>query len=213
MFILSDSPPDRDLEWTESGLDGAWRFINRLYRMVADNKDAILVSSVGDASDAAKKLQQKAHQTIDAVAKDIEAFHMNKAVARLRELANMIEAFKPEAGDSGIFREAVEFMLQGLDPMIPHVTEELWAELGHKDMLINTPWPKVFEAFLKEDSVTIAVQINGKLKATITLPVNADQKQAEQIALSEGSVVRALEGKTVRKVIVVPNKIVNVVAG
>lgn len=213
LFILSDSPPDRDLEWTESGLDGAWRFINRLYRMVVDNKDTLLAPPNGTPSEAAKKLQQKAHQTLDAVAKDIEAFHMNKAVARLRELANMIEVFKPEAGDSGIFREAIEFMLQGLNPMIPHVTEELWAELGHQEMLVRSAWPKVNADFLKEDSVTIAVQINGKLKATITLPINADQKQAEQIALSEGSVVRALEGKTVRKVIVVPNKIVNVVAG
>ena len=213
MFILSDSPPDRDLEWTESGLDGAWRFLNRLHRMVVDNLDALNAKAVGEPSDAAKKLQQKAHQTIHAVARDIEAFHMNKAVARLRELANMIEAFKPESGDAGIFREAVEFMLQGLNPMIPHITEELWAELGHQTMLVKSAWPKVNLDFLKEDTVTIAVQINGKLKATITLPANADQKQAEETALAEDNVVRALEGKTVRKVIVVPNKIVNVVAG
>jgi len=138
---------------------------------------------------------------------------MNKAVAGLREFVNMIEAFKPEAGDIAIYREAVEYALCGLNPMIPHITEELWAELGHSTLLVQTPWPVVNPDFLVEDSVVIAVQINGKLKATITMPVNTSQADAEKLAMSEGSVVRALEGKTIRKVIVVPNKIVNVVAG
>lgn len=213
LFILSDSPPDRDLEWTESGLDGAWRFINRLHRLVMDNRDTLLYPPSGDASDAAQKLQQKAHQTIAKVTEDIEAFHMNKAVARLRELVNAIEAFKPEAGDNTLYREAMEFALRGLNPMIPHVTEELWGILGHDAMLVDTPWPAVNKALLVEDSVTIAVQINGKLKATITLPINAPQKLAEDTAMAEANVQRALEGKSVRKVIIVPNKIVNVVAG
>lgn len=213
LFILSDSPPDRDLEWTESGLDGAWRFVNRLYRLVTENKDSILKAPVGESSESAKKLQQKAHQTLAKVSEDIEAFHMNKAVARLRELTNMIEAFKPEAGDTGLYREAVEYAIRGLNPMIPHITEELWAELGHNTLLVHTSWPVVNPDFLKEDSVTIGVQINGKLRATITLPMDAPQSEAEKIALAEDNVIRALEGKTVRKVIVVPNKIVNVVAG
>lgn len=213
LFILSDSPPDRDLEWSEAGLEGAWRFINRLYRLVADNKSSWSVAASGSPSDAALKLQQKAHQTISKVGQNIEAFHMNKAVAGLRELVNMIEAFKPEAGDTAIYREAIEFALQGLNPMIPHITEELWAELGHKYVLVQTPWPKINPDFLVEDSVTIAVQINGKLKATIQMPVNTPQAETEKIAMNDAGVIRALEGKTVRKVIVVPNKIVNVVAG
>lgn len=213
LFILSDSPPDRDLEWTESGLDGAWRFINRLYRLVTENKASILQAANGAPSDAALKLQQKAHQTIAKVSADIEAFHMNKSVARLRELVNMIEAFKPEAADTAVYREAIEFALRGLNPMIPHITEELWAELGQATSLAQMAWPVVNPDFLKEDSVTIAVQINGKLKATITMPIDTPQAEAEKLALADGSVVRALEGKSVRKVIVVPNKIVNVVAG
>lgn len=217
MFILSDSPPDRDLEWTESGLDGAWRFINRLHRLVVDNKEMLLKSPVGEASDAAQKLQQKAHQTIAKVAEDIEAFHMNKAVARLRELTNMIESLKIGAGDTAIVREAVEYALRGLNPMIPHITEELYeilgSELGNTSHLVDAPWPQINPAFLVEDSVVVAIQINGKLKTTITLPVNTSQAETEKIAMNDSKVMTALEGKTIRKVVVVPNKIVNVVAG
>jgi len=213
LFILSDSPPDRDLEWTESGLEGAWRFINRLHRLVTDYKSATYDVIPGFPSNDVKKLQQKAHQTIFKVGQNIEAFHMNKAVAVLRELVNTIENFKPDAADRNIYEETIAFALQGLNPMIPHITEELWQELGHTALLAQSPWPTINPEFLKDDTVTIAVQINGKLKATITLPVDTDQKSAESAALSEESVVRALEGKAVRKVIVVPNRIVNVVAG
>ncbi len=213
MFILSDSPPDRDLEWTEAGLGGAWRFINRVHSFILDSKPAILIPPQGDPTDAAKQLQRMAHQTIDAVSQSIEAFHMNKAVAKLRELYNAIEVFKPESGDSGLYKEAIEYLLQGLNPMAPHLTEELWSELGHSEMLVKTCWPKVNPDFLVADTVTIAIQINGKLKATIQLPADAAKEEAEKAALSEEVVANALEGKTIRKVIVVPNRIVNVVAG
>ncbi|MCB1557508.1 MAG: leucine--tRNA ligase [Alphaproteobacteria bacterium] len=213
MFILSDSPPDRDLEWTEAGLGGSWRFINRLHSFILDAKDTILTAPQGTPSEAALQLQKMAHQAIHAVGQSIEAFHMNKAVAKLRELYNAIEAFKPEAGDTGIYKEAVEYMIRGLNPMAPHLTEELWSELGHKEMLVRTAWPTVNPEFLVADSVTIAIQINGKLKATIQLPTDTAKEEAEKAALSEESVANALEGKTIRKVIVVPNRIVNVVAG
>lgn len=213
MFILSDSPPDRDLEWTESGLDGAWRFINRLHRLVTDHKNTLLMAPVGTPSDAAQKLQQKAHQTVAKVAEDIEAFHMNKAVARLRELINMIEGFKSEPGDTALYREALEYALRGLNPMIPHITEELWSELGHTTLLVKTPWPTINPAYLVEDTVVVAIQINGKLKTTMTMPLNTPPAETERIAMNDARVISALEGKSVRKVIVVPNKIVNVVAG
>jgi leucyl-tRNA synthetase len=213
LFILSDSPPDRDLEWTESGLDGAWRFINRLHRLVTDNASLLQQSPIGAPTDAAQKLQQRAHQTLAKVGQDIEAFHMNKAVARLRELTNAIEDHKIQAGDTALMLEAIEFALCGLNPMIPHITEELWAALGHKTMLVNTPWPKINPEFLKEDSVVVAIQINGKLKTTITMPIDTPQAETEKIAMNDARVISALEGKTIRKVVVVPNKIVNVVAG
>ncbi len=217
LFILSDSPPDRDMEWSVSGLEGAWRFINRLWRNLQEMKNHLPAPGTAkpaEFSENAVKLLQKAHQTIAAVSGDIEAFHMNKSVARLRELTNAIEDFKPEAeSDKWALRQSVEFLLQALNPMIPHLTEELWADIGHTTHLVQTPWPQVDEKYLINDTVTIAVQINGKLKATITMPRDTDQKAAETVAMNHDDVKRALEGKAVRKVIVVPNRIVNVVAG
>lgn len=217
LFILSDSPPDRDMEWSTSGLEGAWRYINRIYKLFTENADKLVAAGTKkpDAfSDEATKLLQKAHQTVAAVANDIEAFHMNKAVARLRELSNTVEDFKPQdAADKWALRQSLEFLLQGLNPMIPHLTEELWALMGNKTMLVETPWPATDEKYLVNDTVTIAVQINGKLRATITLPRDTDQKTAETQAMALDDVRKALDGKTVRKVIVVPNRIVNVVAG
>ncbi|MBI1326602.1 MAG: leucine--tRNA ligase [Alphaproteobacteria bacterium] len=216
LFILSDSPPDRDLEWTESGLEGAWRFINRLYRLVNDNIDALravkLENIPNKFSDEALTLRRKSHQSLHGVAKDIEAFHLNKAVARLRELANMAEGFNLQGeGNLWAFREAVEFLLQGFNPMIPHITEECWDVLGHAEILAEATWPELQEDLLANDTVTIAVQVNGKLRATITLPANTDKTEAEKAALAEENVKRALEGKDIKKVVVVPNKIVNVV--
>ncbi len=216
-FILSDSPPDRDMEWSVSGLEGAWRFINRLYRSVSAIKGTLPKAGTAkpaEFSDNAIKLLQKSHQTIAAVSGDIEAFHMNKSVARLRELSNAIEDFKPESdSDKWALRQSIEFLLQALNPMIPHLTEELWADIGNTTQLVHSTWPQADEQYLVNDTVTIAVQINGKLKATITLPRDTDQKSAEAHAMEHDDVKRALEGKAVRKVIVVPNRIVNVVAG
>ncbi len=212
LFILSDSPPERDLEWSEAGLEGAWRFINRLYRLVSENA-GLSAGDMKDMSPEAEKLLQKAHQTLHAVANDIEAFHMNKAVARVRELFNAAESFKPQNGaDQSAYRQVLEFIVQGINPMIPHITEELWQGFGHKDMLANSSWPKVNEKYLVNDTVTMAVQVNGKVRATITLPTGLDQKQTEEQALANGDVVKAIDGKAIKKVIVVPGRIVNIVA-
>ena len=212
LFILSDSPPDRDLEWTESGLEGAWRYINRLYKLVTENLE-LPAHDVANPSDQAVKLLQKAHQALHAVAADIEAFHMNKAVARLRELSNAAESFKAVSDDDkAVLREVLSMLLRGFNPMIPHITEELWAALGNQTLLANTDWPKANEKYLVNDTVTIGVQVNGKLKAQITLPTGLDAKKTEEIALSDAAVQRAIEGANVKKVIVVPGRIVNIVA-
>ncbi len=217
LFILSDSPPDRDLEWTEAGLEGAWRYINRLHRMVSDPQVALPPPQTPlptQFSDAAHKLRQQAHQAAHNVAKDIEAFHMNKAVARLRELSNAISEIKADGeGENWALREALEILVRCFNPMIPHITEELWSVLGHKTILAHSLWPVADPSLLKVTSITMAVQINGKTRAQITLPFDADAKIAEQTALNDDCVKRALEGKQIRKIIVVPNRIVNVVAG
>jgi leucyl-tRNA synthetase len=209
LFILSDSPPERDIEWTESGIEGALKFINRLYRIVTEAETDIGPKPASFETHA-QELRSQAHRAVAGVAEDIEAFHMNKAVARLRELANAIEKYP---ANDWARREAIEMLLRGFNPMMPHITEELWARLGHTEILAETLWPEVDPALLKSDTVTIAVQINGKMKATITLPKDSDQKTTENIAMSDESVRKALDGKTVKKVVVVPGRIVNVVVG
>lgn len=215
LFILSDSPPERDLEWTEAGIEGAWRFINKLYRVVVEaDLPAADTPPPGAYSDKATALRRQAHQAIDGIAADIEHFHLNKAVARIRELANALSSFSPaDDADRRALRESVEILIRCMNPMIPHIAEELWAHLGHQTMLVDTDWPVADPALLVEDSVTVAVQVNGKVRATITLPRDIDRKAAEDLALAEPNVLKAVDGKTVRKVIVVPNRIVNVVVG
>jgi len=212
LFILSDSPPERDLEWTEAGVEGAWRFINRVHALVTEFVAGGNMESA--KPDSAKNLRQVAHKTIVGVATDIEAFHMNKAVAKVRELFNAVYGFAAndnEARDAK--REAIEILIRCMNPFIPHLAEEMWAALGHKTLLVDEKWPVADQSLLAEGTVTIGVQVNGKLRAQITLPRDADQKAAETAALAEAGVKNAIEGKTVKKVIVVPNRIVNVVAG
>lgn len=216
LFILSDSPPERDLEWTEGGIDGAWRFINRLHRMMQEDLAGLKMVGVKTPaafSPGASALRTKTHRTAKGVGEDITNFVMNKAVAKIRELANDIDAFHPQDdADKWALREAWEVLLRTINPMTPHLAEELWEQLGNTTMLTQSSWPKVDESLLQSDTVTVGVQVNGKLRATITLPTNADQKAAEAAAMAEEGVQRAIEGLNVKKVIVVPGRIVNIVA-
>lgn len=222
LFILSDSPPERDLEWTESGIEGAWRFVNKMHRMVMDYKPHIPACDMQKPTHFAedvRALRQLAHKTIKGVGEDIEAFAMNKAVAKIRELSNAIAspqqglAYAKMDGGDWTIREVIEILIKLMNPMMPHLAEELWAQLGNNSLLVSEPWPKFDPALLVSDTVKIAVQVNGKLRATITLASDADTKTAETTALAEENVQRAIDGKTVRKVIVVPGKIVNIVVG
>lgn len=217
LFILSDSPPERDLEWTEGGIEGAWRFINKLYRNISDIKDDLPKSGTGKPevfSDTAAKIRSLIHQSIKGVADDIEAFHMNKAVARIRELSNALIAFKPyDDSDKWALREGLEALTCLINPMMPHLAEELWEQLGHSTILADTPWPEVDESLLANDTVTIGVQVNGKVRATITMAADASKDDYEKIALEQDGVLKALDGKSVKKMIIVPGRIVNVVAG
>ena len=221
LFILSDSPPERDLEWTTSGIEGAWRFINKLYRNIEEAFEDLLAAPnkmPADFSDPAIELRRQTHQTIAGVAADIEAFHMNKAVARIRELSNALADFKPaDNADKWALREGYEALIILFNPMMPHLAEELWQKLSRKQksgqILADTLWPEHDELLLAADTVTIGVQVNGKVRATITLAADTNKEEAEKIALAEPGVQKALEGQTIRKVIVVPGRIVNVVAG
>ncbi len=202
LFILSDSPPERDLEWSEAGIEGAWKYVGRVWRL------ATTADFNGQGGDV-DALRRKIHVTIHQMTQDLEKFHFNKAVARLRELTNALEDFK---GDGAALKEGIETALKLMSPIMPHIAEDIWQALGHKSMVIDQPWPKADASLLENDSVTVAVQVNGKLRATLTLPRDMAQADAEKAALAEAAVQKALEGKPPRKVIVVPNRIINVVA-
>lgn len=214
LFILSDSPPERDLEWTESGIEGAWRYINKLYRLVNDVLNSLPLQGVSapKLGDNALEARKAAHRTIVGVADDLDKLFMNKAVAKIRELSNTLGNLNKDAADEAwVLREGLEILIRLMNPMIPHLAEELWALLGHETILAATEWPVAEKSLLEDDSVTIAVQVNGKLRATITLPKDADKKQAEDTALAQDDVKRAIDGKDIKKVIVVPGRIVNLV--
>jgi len=198
-FMLSDSPPERDLEWSEAGIEGAWRFVNRVWRLASDQ-------SVGEGEE--KALDRKLHKTIAGIAEDIEALGFNKAVAKLYELTNAIEKAAPSASRT----TAIDTMLRLVAPMIPHLAEEAWSQRGHDGLIADAPWPEVDPALLIDDEVTIAIQVNGKLRDTLTAPKGASREDLEALALGSAKVQFVLAGATPKKVIAVPDRLVNIVA-
>ena len=198
-FMLSDSPPERDLEWTANGIEGAWRFVQRLWRLFS-------AEAGGTGTDVA--LDRKLHRTVAGVAADIEALQFNKAVAKIYELTAAAEKAAPSASRDA----AIAGLMRIAAPMVPHLAEEAWAAAGNTGLIAEAAWPAVDPALLVEDDVTIAVQVNGKLRDTLTMPKGAARDEVEAAALRSENVLRMLEGKTPRKVIVVPDRLVNLVA-
>jgi len=199
-FMLSDSPPERDLPWSEAGIEGCARFVQRLWRLFGQYGPT--------ATGEDKGLARKTHQAIAATAADIEALGFNKAVARIYDLANAIEKAPPSASRSA----AIRTLLLLTAPMMPHLAEEGWARMGGEGLIANAAWPQVDPALLVEDEVTIALQVNGKLRDTLTAAKGLPGEQLEALALASEKVQRALEGAQVRKVIIVPDRLVNIVA-
>jgi len=209
LFMLSDSPPERDLEWTEAGVEGAWRYINRLWAL-AEKVKTIPAASHESRKDS--ETRRLIHRTIAQVSEAFERFHFNVAVAKIRELSNALEALSQRGDACPELREGVEALTQLIAPMLPHLAEEMWETLGNETLAAETPWPKADPALLIENTATIAVQVNGKLRATFSIARDAPQEKVKEAALAQEGVKRALDGKEPKKVIVVPNRIVNVVA-
>jgi len=215
LYLMSDSPPERDLEWTETGIEGTWRYVNRLWRMVSEPVAELpppgSLMPTGLAP-ALVLLRRQTHKTVAAVTDDLEKFRFNRAVARIRELTNALEDLPAkEPGAGAVLREGLEAATRLIGPMMPHLAEEMWQTLGNPGLIADAPWPTPDPELARDEAVTIAVQINGKLRGTIDLPRDAAPKAVEEAALALPQIVRFLDGKAPKKVVVVPNRIVSVV--
>ena len=217
-FMLSDSPPERDVQWTEAGVQGAGRFIQRIWRLVDETAERTAPLSEQPKPAAfgpdAEALRRAAHKASHRNAQHIEALRFNVAVAQIYEFASELQSAlqKPATPDlDWAVREAAELLVQMVGPMMPHLGEECWARLGYNTLLADQPWPEAEPALLVDDTITVAVQVNGKRRDELVISRNAGQAEIEAAALALEPVIRAIEGRPVKKVIVVPQRIVNVV--
>ena len=217
LFILFAAPPERDLEWNDQAVEGCYRFINRVWRFVYDYVQSRggENAEVGELSRKDKDMRRLVHTTIKRVTDDAGTrFNFNTAISAIMELVNGLYQYREVAGyNKAVMAEAVDTLVLLLAPFIPHVTEELWQDLGHGESVHKQKWPVVDEAALVADEVTVIVQVNGKVRDKILMPVNLDKAETEKMVLAQPKIAEILAGKEVKKVVVVPNKLVNVVVG
>ena len=218
-FMLSDSPPERDVEWSEAGIEGAARHVQRVWRLVGEAKARLAAGSERMAeSETAEALTRLVHKTTANVEAELAGLRFNRAVAMIYELTNALSKFLHDIGETpsiseiAALRLGVINLVQLFAPMMPHLAETCWRELGQSGLVCDTPWPKPDPAYLVEDSVTLPVQLNGKKRGEVTVPKDAPQADVIKAALSLDVIKRMLDGQEPKKVIVVPNRIVNVVA-
>ena len=221
-FVLSDSPPERDVIWTEEGVQGAGRLVQRLWRLVgeaAEIGEAAPVKRPDTFSESAIAVRKAAHSALAKVSEDIDKLRFNRCVAHIYEFANALSAAIGDVGAPGgapdfawAMREAADILVQLFHPMMPHLAEECWAALGHDTLVSAQSWPKVEADLLVEEQITLPVQVNGKKRADITIKRDAGNADIEAAVLTLDAVKKALEGRPPKKVIIVPRRIVNVVA-
>ncbi|HUW95586.1 MAG TPA: leucine--tRNA ligase, partial [Anaerolineae bacterium] len=206
-FILFVGPPELDAEWSDQGVEGSFRFLKRIWRLKMEE------ATVGKPSEEAERaLRRKTHQTIRKVTEDIERFHFNTAVSACMELCNALVAHKDKHGAGPALSEGIQTLLLLLAPIAPHITEELWRKLGNGDSIHRQSWPGWDEELAAEEVFTLIVQINGKVRDKVEVPVTIGEEEAIELALSREHIQRRLEGKDVKKTIYVPGRLVNVVA-
>jgi leucyl-tRNA synthetase len=217
-FMLSDSPPERDVIWSGAGIEGAHRFVQRVWRLVSEIAPAVAGVSPAPARDGETAMISKAaHKAVKAIGEEIERLALNKAVARLYELVNILSshAAGADAADKGgkaALREAVEALVLMIAPMMPHLAEECWTTLDGGDLVANMPWPRFDPALVADDEIVLPVQINGKKRGELAITRDADRSTTEEAALALDVVRNSLGGKPPSKVIIVPRRIVNIVA-
>ncbi len=215
-FMLSDSPPERDVEWSEAGVEGAWRLVNRIWDTCEGAKGILHQPHLGHLSremdNADMSMRRLTHATIDHVTGDIESFRFNKAIARLYEfIATARKAVSADTISAPVRAETLSVLARIVSPFIPHIAEECWAHLGGEGLACNAPWPKADKALLATETVTLPIQVNGKRRGEITVPADAGEVEVRKLALSDDAVQRHIEGKQIRKLIVVPGRIINIV--
>jgi len=216
LFMLSDSPPERDFEWTEAGIEGSWRYINKLWRLVNSHLSEIKAIKREERPSSltpnAIKVQKLTHKTLFHVTQDIERFHYNRYIARLREFSNFLEEFSPsDPSEWWALNEALHTLVLIISPALPHLAEALWAELGHPPFVINQPWPKAEADYLTEDKVTLAIQVNGKMRGAFEISPSLGEEEARTLVLDLPFVKAHVQDKEIKKFIYVQGKIANVV--
>ncbi|MDI9638177.1 class I tRNA ligase family protein [Geitlerinema splendidum] len=216
LFMLSDSPPERDFEWTEAGIEGSWRYINKLWRLVTSHLPEIKTIKreelPSQLTPNALKIQKLTHKTLFHVTQDIERFHYNRYIARLREFSNSLEEFLPsDPSEWWALNEALHILVLIISPALPHLAEALWEELGYPPFVINQPWPKAEAEYLTEDKVTLAIQVNGKMRGTFEISPHLDEEEARALILDLPFVKSQIQDKVIKKFIYIQGKIANVV--
>ncbi len=217
LFILFAAPPDQSLEWNDEGVDGASRFLKRLWKLVfnhIESQSTVAELKFDELTSEQKNIRRKLHETIKKVSDDIGRRHtFNTAIATVMELINELMRFKDDTQQgAAVVDEAIKNIVLLLSPIVPHITQQLWNELGHDELLADKKWPVCDESALVRDEIELVVQVNGKLRSKINVPVNSDNEMIEELALADEKIVVNIEGKIVRKVIVVPGRLVNIVA-
>ena len=210
-FMLSDSPPERDVQWTQDGIEGAWRFVQKVWRLFDKNMTFTDTLAAPEGA-SARALYAQVQTTIDAVTRELEALGFNRAVARLYELVNALAAFKPASAEDEKCRAyGLAQLMKLLSPMMPHLAETGWAELGGVGLVANAAWPEADMSVLVSDDLVLPVQVNGKKRGEISVSKTADAAIIEEMALSDAGVKKFIDGKELQKVIIVPGRIVNLV--
>ena len=219
LFCLFASPPEKDLDWSDQGVEGSYRFLQRVWRFVLERTDSLRavepLTALNEGDREQTRLTFMIHKTIKRVSEDLERFHLNTAIAAIMELVNalykFVEGGRKDEASSRLVKGATNYVLILLSPFCPHITEELWQALGNEGRLINTAWPLYDPNYAQEDRVTIAVQINGKLRDTFEAERDLDEARLKEAALSLEKVKRHVDNRPIKKIITVPNKLVNIV--
>jgi leucyl-tRNA synthetase len=218
LFSLFAAPPEKDLDWNDQGVEGSFRFLSRIWKLVHDRLDLVRTAEPLDPgllSAEERTLRRSVHKTIRKVTEDLdESFHFNTAIASVMELLNILQPAELSTPQfPAVLKEALQSVILLMAPLVPHITEELWQRLGNRTPLTQTSWPEYDPSAVVDEELLIVVQVNGKLRSKITVSADSGDDDIKALAVADGKVLHFVQGQTVRKIIYVPGKLVNIVVG